>query len=133
MLDYGCGSGILAIAAGRLGAATLVGVDIDEQALSAARTNSAANGVSARYTDPAGLGIAQFDIVVANILSSPLKLLAPALLARVAPAGALVLSGVLERQATEVIAAYREVHPGIALAVTEVCDGWVCLAGWRHA
>jgi SAM-dependent methyltransferase len=133
VLDYGCGSGILAIAAGRLGAGTLVGVDVDDQALSAARANSAANGVSARYTDPAGLGIAQFDIVVANILSSPLKLLAPALLARVAPAGALVLSGVLERQAAEVIAAYREAQPGIALAVAEVCDGWVCLTGWRHA
>ena len=131
VLDYGCGSGILAIAAGRLGAATLVGVDIDEQALSAARANSAANGVSARYTDPAGLGTAQFDIVVANILSNPLKLLAPALLARVAPAGALVLSGVLERQAAEVIAAYREARSGVALAVTEVCDGWVCLSGWR--
>ena len=112
VLDYGCGSGILAIAAGRLGAGALVGVDVDEQALSAARANSAANGVSARYTDPAGLGIAQFDIVVANILSSPLKLLAPALLARVAPAGALVLSGVLERQAAEVIATYREARPG---------------------
>ena len=116
VLDYGCGSGILAIAAGRLGAGTLVGVDIDEQALSAARTNSAANDVSARYTDPAGLGSAQFDIVVANILSNPLKLLAPALLARVAPAGALVLSGVLERQAAEVIATYREADPTVALA-----------------
>jgi ribosomal protein L11 methyltransferase len=133
VLDYGCGSGILAIAAGRLGATTLVGVDIDEQALSAARTNSAANGVSARYTDPAGLGTAQFDIVVANILSNPLTLLAPALLARVAPAGALVLSGVLERQATEVIAAYRAADPAVALAVSEIGDGWVCLSGWRSA
>jgi len=133
VLDYGCGSGILAIAAGRLGAGTLVGVDIDEQALSAARSNSAANDVSARYTDPAGLGSAQFDIVVANILSNPLKLLAPALLARVAPAGALVLSGVLERQASDVIAAYRAADPAVALAVSEICDGWVCLSGWRSA
>jgi len=133
VLDYGCGSGILAIAAGRLGAGALVGVDIDEQALSAARANSAANGVSARYTDPARLGTAQFDIVMANILSSPLKLLAPALLARVAPAGALALSGVLERQAAEVIAAYREADPTVALAVSQVCDGWVCLSGWRSA
>jgi len=79
--------------------AILLGVDVDEQALAAARGNSAANGVTARYTDPAGLPPGTFDIVLANILSNPLKLLAPALLARVAPRGALVLSGVLERQA----------------------------------
>jgi len=131
VLDYGCGSGILAIAAGRLGAGTLVGVDLDEQALEAARVNSTANGVSARYTGPAGLAPGTFDVVVANILSNPLKLLAPALLARVAPAGALVLSGVLERQADEVIGSYRRADPAVPLSVWQASEGWVCLAGRR--
>jgi ribosomal protein L11 methyltransferase len=117
VLDYGCGSGILAIAAGKLGASTIIGVDVDEQALVAARDNSAANGVTARYTDPAGLPSGTFDIVLANILSNPLKLLAPALLARVAPGGALVLSGVLQRQAEEVIATYRASDPRVMLEV----------------
>ena len=131
VLDYGCGSGILSIAAGKLGAGTIVGVDVDEQALAAARANSTVNAVTARYTGPAGLAPGVFDIVVANILSNPLKLLAPALLARVAPGGALVLSGVLERQADEVIAAYRRVDAGLALRLWRADDGWVCLAGGR--
>jgi ribosomal protein L11 methyltransferase len=131
VLDYGCGSGILAIAAGRLGAGALVGVDVDEQALTAARLNSAANAVTARYTDPAGLGPGRFDIVIANILSNPLKVLAPALLARVAGGGALVLSGVLERQADEVLTAYREADPAVGLAAWRALEGWVCLAGRR--
>jgi ribosomal protein L11 methyltransferase len=133
VLDYGCGSGILAIAAGKLGAGTIVGVDIDEQALAAARANTTANAVAARYTGPAGLAPGLFDIVVANILSNPLKLLAPALLARVAPGGALVLSGVLERQANEVIAAYREADATVDLRVWQAADGWVCLTGRRAA
>ncbi len=133
VLDYGCGSGILAIAAVKLGAGTTVGVDLDEQALAAARANSEVNAVAARYTGPAGLAPGVFDIVVANILSNPLKLLAPALLARVAPGGALVLSGVLERQADEVIAAYREADAAVELRVWHASDGWVCLAGERAA
>lgn len=132
VLDYGCGSGILAIAAGRLGAGTIVGVDVDEQALTAARANSAVNAVAARYTGPAGLIPGVFDIVVANILSNPLKLLAPALLARVAPGGALVLSGVLERQADEVMAAYRDADAAVELRIWRAADGWVCLAGERQ-
>jgi ribosomal protein L11 methyltransferase len=133
VLDYGCGSGILAIAAGKLGAGALTGVDVDEQALAAARINSAANDVRARYTDPAGLPPGAFDIVLANILSNPLKLLAPALLARVASGGALVLSGVLERQAEEVMAAYRASDSGLVLSVWGVAEGWACLAGRRAA
>lgn len=131
VLDYGCGSGILAIAAGRLGAGALVGVDLDPQALEAARANSASNGVSARYTEPASLGAGTYDIVVANILSNPLKLLAPALLARVAPRGALVLSGVLERQADDVLAVYRGSDTGFHWQVWRALDGWACLAGRR--
>jgi len=131
VLDYGCGSGILAIAAGKLGATNIVGTDVDPQALAAARANSITNGVPASYTEPNSLAAGTFDIVLANILSNPLKLLAPALLARVAPLGALVLSGVLERQADEVVAAYRDVDPSLPIAVWRAEEGWVCLAGWR--
>jgi ribosomal protein L11 methyltransferase len=133
VLDYGCGSGILAIAAGLLGARHIVGVDVDAQALAAARDNSASNGVDARYTEPAGLAAGPFDIVLANILSNPLKLLAPALLARVGKGGALVLSGVLERQAEEVIAAYRQADADVPMSVWQVADGWACLTGRRLA
>ena len=131
VLDYGCGSGILAIAAGKLGAGRLTGVDIDAQALQAARANSKTNGVDADYTEPHSLHGPTWDIVLANILSNPLKLLAPALLSRVAPGGALVLSGVLERQSDEVIEAYRGADPGVALSVWAADEGWVCLAGRR--
>ncbi len=133
VLDYGCGSGILSIAAAKLGAGDTIGVDVDEQALEAARANAAANRVSARYTGPDNLHAGSFDIVVANILSNPLKLLAPALLARVAPRGALVLSGVLERQSDDVIATYKAVDPTVSLQVWRASEGWVCLAGTRTA
>jgi ribosomal protein L11 methyltransferase len=131
VLDYGCGSGILAIAAAKLGASQVNGTDIDPQALEAARANSSANGVQAQYTEPDALGAATWNVVVANILSNPLKLLAPALLARVAAGGALVLSGVLERQAGEVIDVYGRIDPRLRLAVWDRDEGWVCLAGQR--
>lgn len=133
VLDYGSGSGILSIAAAKLGAGETVGVDVDDQALQAARANADANHVTARYTGPDKLRAGSFDIVVANILSNPLKLLAPALLARVARGGALVLSGVLERQADDVIATYRAVDPRLPLQVWRASEGWVCLAGRRTA
>lgn len=132
VLDYGCGSGILAIAAAKLGAASVTGTDIDPQALQAAQSNSSANGVVARYTEPDALPHRTWDIVLANILSNPLKLLAPALLARVSPGGALVLSGVLARQADEVIEAYRAADPRVPLTVWDTDEGWVCLAGERR-
>jgi ribosomal protein L11 methyltransferase len=131
VLDYGCGSGILAIAAGKLGAGAITGTDIDAQALQAARANSNANAVDADYTEPDLLRAGTWDVVLANILSNPLKLLAPALVSRVAPGGALVLSGVLERQADEVIEAYRSAAPGVPLSVWNAEEGWVCLAGRR--
>ena len=131
VLDVGCGSGILAIAAAKLGAGHVTGTDIDPQALIAARANSEANGIAGHYTDPDALGPGTYDIVLANILANPLKLLAPALAARVGPAGSLVLSGVLERQADEVIATYRHAAPNVPLAVAGVDDGWVCLVGRR--
>jgi ribosomal protein L11 methyltransferase len=131
VLDYGCGSGILAVAAALLGAGEVLGTDIDPQAVEAARLNAEANGARARFVLPAALPAGSFDAVVANILSNPLKVLAPALLARVAPGGALVLSGVLERQAEEVIAAYALIDPTVPLAVWRADEGWVCLAGRR--
>ncbi|MEY3740281.1 MAG: hypothetical protein RLZZ192_957, partial [Pseudomonadota bacterium] len=106
VLDYGCGSGILAIAAAMLGSGPVIGVDIDDQAVQATRDNAIANGVTIQATLPDGLTEGQFDVVVANILSNPLKVLAPMLSGRVRPGGRLVLSGVLERQAQEVAQAY---------------------------
>jgi len=131
VLDYGCGSGVLAIAAAKLGAGDVTGTDIDEQALAAARANSERNSINARYTAPGRLPAGQFDVVLANILANPLRLLAPMLLARVAPGGALVLSGILQRQAGELIAAYAQADSAVPLAVWAIDDGWACLAGHR--
>jgi ribosomal protein L11 methyltransferase len=132
VLDYGCGSGILAIAAARLGAAWVLGTDVDPQALTVARSNAELNGVRCSFVEPDALGAEKFDAVVANILANPLKLLAPGLLARVAPGGQLVLSGILERQAEEMIESYRRHDPELPLTVAESADGWVCLAGRRR-
>jgi ribosomal protein L11 methyltransferase len=132
VLDYGCGSGILAMVAKKLGAADVVGVDIDPQAIDSARYNSERNHCEIAYFLPEAFsdnyGNATFDVVVANILSNPLKLMAPMLSGRVASGGSLVLSGVLARQAEEVIAAYA---PFIQLSVWAEHEGWVALAGRR--
>lgn len=126
VLDYGCGSGILAIAARKLGAGLVQAVDIDEQAVQSTRYNAEVNGVELSAMLPDALPPGASDVVVANILSNPLKVLAPMLAARVAQGGWLVLSGVLSRQAEEVSAAYR---PWLALTVWREREGWVCLAG----
>lgn len=131
VLDYGCGSGILAMVAKKLGAQTVVGVDIDPQAIESAGLNAERNQCEIEYFLPdtfatSAHATAKFDIVVANILSSPLKLMAPMLSSRVAAGGALILSGVLARQAEEVAAAYA---PFIALGVWAEQDGWVALHG----
>ena len=131
VLDYGCGTGILAIGAKKLGAAEVCGTDIDPQAVEAARDNAIRNDVEAQFWLPADMPEGTFSIVVANILANPLKLLAPALLGRVAAHGALVLSGVLARQADEVIAVYKAADPTLVLSVWREEDGWVCLAGRR--
>ncbi|GAB4474080.1 MAG: 50S ribosomal protein L11 methyltransferase [Burkholderiaceae bacterium] len=131
VLDYGCGSGILAIAAAKLGAGRVVGTDLDPQALAAARENSVNNAVTADYTAPDRVPAGRFDLVLANILSNPLKILAPALLARVAPGGSLVLSGILERQAQELIDIYAAVDARVPLRVWATDEGWVCLTGTR--
>ena len=126
VLDYGCGSGILAIAAAMLGACAVTGVDIDEQAVQSTRDNAQVNRVELRSLLPDDLVEGCFDVVVANILSNPLKVLAPMLAGRVRSGGQLILSGVLERQAEEVAAAYAEWLP---LSVWQAREGWVCLAG----
>ena len=134
VLDYGCGSGILAMVAKKLGAGDVAGVDIDPQAIESARENAARNNCEIDYYLPDDFAVSakaqhasgRFDTVVANILSSPLKLMAPMLAGRVAPGGALILSGVLARQAEEVAAAYA---PFIKLGVWAEQDGWVALHG----
>ncbi|MBB3120538.1 50S ribosomal protein L11 methyltransferase [Pseudoduganella violacea] len=132
VLDYGCGSGILAMVARKLGANPVAGVDIDPQAIESARDNAQRNQVAdiAFFLPDEFAKSAhaeqRFDVVVANILSSPLKLMAPMLSGRVADGGALILSGVLARQAEEVAAAYA---PFIKLGVWAEQDGWVALHG----
>lgn len=128
LLDYGCGSGILAIAAARLGADDVLGVDIDPQAVSAAISNAERNEVTARFDDSAKEIKGQFDVVVANILSNPLKALAPAICSHVRSGGKLALSGILAEQAEELIAVYA---PYIPLAIADTREGWVCLAGQK--
>jgi len=133
VLDYGCGTGILAIAAAKLGAANVTGTDIDPQAVESAAFNAEHNEVTAKFVLPGDLPADRYSLVVANILSNPLKVLAPALLGRVAPGGRLVLSGVLARQAEEVIEVYRKTDPNVELSVWREEDGWVCIAGQRQA
>jgi ribosomal protein L11 methyltransferase len=130
LIDYGSGSGILAIAAKKLGAGAVVGTDIDEQAILAARTNAADNDVDIPFTSSKTFSAEPADVVIANILSNPLKVLAPLLTALVRPSGRLVLSGILERQWEEVAAAYA---PAIVLEKWASDAGWVCLVGRARA
>lgn len=127
VLDYGCGSGILAIGAAKFGATDIDAVDIDEAAVESTRLNAEANGVSvnAGLPDKAG-GL--YAIVLANILATPLKVLAPLLCAHVAQGGSLVLAGILERQADELKAAYS---PFLALDVSDCEDGWILMTATR--
>ena len=128
VLDYGCGSGILAILAARCGGTPVTGIDIDPRAVDAARANSVRNRVAVTYGLPVECPAGRFDIVVANILSNPLKVIASLLCAKVGPGGRLALSGILGRQAEDVAAAYA---PWLAMEIWRECDGWVCLAGQR--
>lgn len=128
VLDYGCGSGILGIAAARLGAGPVLGVDIDEKALDAARDNAERNHVEMLLAHTSKPLLASFDLVVANILTNPLCVLAPLLSGRVGERGRIALSGVLESQAQQVIGVYR---PYIDLKVGAVVDGWARLEGVR--
>lgn len=128
VLDYGCGSGILAIAAMKLGAGNAVGVDIDPQAVVASRDNAAANGVKARFFTPDAAPQGQYDVVVANILTNPLRALAPLLAAAVRPGGHIVLSGILAKQCDEIMRLYAQ---WFAFSPAVIEDGWCCLSGCK--
>ena len=128
VLDYGCGSGILAIAAVRLGARSVTGVDIDPQAVRASRDNAERNGVAAQFHDADTAQPEPADVVVANILSNPLKVLAPLLADLVVPGGRIVLSGILEGQGQDVADCYR---PWFELDPFSTLEGWVRVTGRR--
>jgi ribosomal protein L11 methyltransferase len=129
VLDYGCGSGILAIAAMKLGAARARGVDIDGQALLAARRNAIHNQVEASFHNAAGAVRQPAQIVVANILARPLIVLAPLLARLTAPRGRAALAGLLEEQAQEVSEAYRQ---WFDFDAPEHDEGWVLLSATRR-
>lgn len=126
VLDYGCGSGILAIAALKLGAASAIGVDVDAQAVQASRDNATANHVEADFYLPDGVALEQYDVVVANILTNPLRALAPLLAGATRTGGRIVLSGILAEQADEVMRIYGQ---WFKLAPAIIEDGWCCLSG----
>ncbi len=129
VLDYGCGSGILAIAALKLGASSAIGVDVEAQAVQASRDNAAANHVAAKFYLPDAAPRQETDIVVANILTNPLKLLAPLLAGATRPGGQIVLSGILSAQAEDVMKVYAQ---WFNLKPPVMEDGWVCLSGIKR-
>ncbi|PVE06830.1 50S ribosomal protein L11 methyltransferase [Limnohabitans sp. Rim28] len=129
VLDYGCGSGILAIGAAKYGATDIDAVDIDEAAVTATELNAVANHVVLRAGLP-DKAQGQYQTVLANILATPLRVLAPLLCAHVAAGGSLVLAGILERQADELKAAYA---PWILLEVSDTQDGWILMTGVSQA
>lgn len=123
VLDYGCGSGILAIGAAKYGAGSLDAVDIDEAAVQSTQINAQANHVQLNAGFPE-LAKGTYDTVLANILATPLKVLAPLLCAHVAAGGNLVLAGILDRQADELKAAYA---PWVELQVADTQEGWILM------
>ena len=128
VLDFGCGSGILAIAAAKLGVGNVTAVDIDPIAVDTARRNAADNQVSIQTHHADADLTGPFDLVMANILAQPLKVLAPALTRLTRPRGALLLSGILARQADEILMAYTPfAHHLGGLNVLAERDGWVCI------
>ncbi|MDR1850186.1 MAG: 50S ribosomal protein L11 methyltransferase [Zoogloeaceae bacterium] len=129
LLDYGCGSGILAIVAAKLGAMPVHGLDIDPQAVFAARVNAQKNAVDIQVTETSESLLPRYDLVVANILANPLRLLAPAISARLRPGGRLALSGLLPEQA-ETIAEFYSAW--ILFDQSNEREGWVCLSGQKR-
>lgn len=129
VLDYGCGSGILAIAAAKFGAGDIAGVDVDPQALVATRENATANGATIRTALPEDLPAHRYDVVLANILAGPLIQLASRLAAHVRPGGWIALAGILESQARDVIDAYAD---DFDLAVGAAEEGWALVEGGRR-
>jgi len=126
-LDYGCGSGILAIAAKKYGASSVDAVDIDVAAATSSEENAKANQVVLNIGLP-NLASGRYETVVANILASPLKVLAPLLTAHVEMNGRLILAGILERQADELKEAYS---PYVALDVADTMDGWILMTAQK--
>lgn len=124
-VDYGCGSGVLAIAAARFGAREIDAVDVDPAAIETTRANARANGVALRAGMPNEIS-GRYQLVLANILAAPLKLLAPLLSSLVDDGGALVLAGILDRQVDELRAAYA---PWLALQASAHEEGWALLVG----
>jgi ribosomal protein L11 methyltransferase len=128
-LDYGCGSGILAIGAALHGADNIDAVDIDAAAVESTLANARDNGVTLN-SGPPDRAHGAYGLVLANILATPLKLLAPVLCAHVGAGGDLVLAGILERQAAEMTASYA---PWLKLQATDVEDGWILMTARRDA
>ena len=128
VLDYGCGSGILGIAALKLGAASATGVDVDPLALEAARYNSSRNGVTLAVQDAQRELAGAFRVTVANILANPLRMLAPVIASHTLPQGRIALAGILAEQADAVISAYA---PWAAMTVTASDGPWVLVSGPR--
>jgi ribosomal protein L11 methyltransferase len=129
VLDYGCGSGILAIAAKKLGAGVVVGSDVDAQAITSSRDNAERNQTQAAFYLPDALPLGEFDVLVANILTNPLKALMPLLAGRVRTGGRIALSGILAEQADEVMEIYNAAFD-MRLWATD--EGWVCLTGVKR-
>ena len=129
VLDYGCGSGILAIAAAKLGAASVDAVDVDVQAVETTAMNARLNQVEVRAFAPESLPTTSYDLVLSNILFQPLVVLAPLLAARTARGGRIALAGILEAQAAELITAYAEWFDAAAAAHE---DGWALVTGVRR-
>jgi ribosomal protein L11 methyltransferase len=125
VLDYGCGSGILAIGAAMLGAASVDAVDIDPDAVTAAQANALTNQVDLNLGLPE-VAVGVYPLVVANILAAPLKVLAPLLCSHVETGGSLLLAGILERQIMDIQAAYQ---PYLNLQVADTQEGWVLMRG----
>ena len=130
VLDYGCGSGILAITAAKLGASKVVGVDIDKQAIRASHDNAAQNQVNIEVYLPDEQPEGQFDVVVANILANPLRMLGQMLAGRVKTDGQIVLSGILAEQVEEISALYQQ---WFDMKPATIQDGWACLFGIKRA
>ena len=129
VLDYGCGSGILAIAALKLGAGSAAGVDIDEQAIRASNDNAAQNNVNAQFHLPDSLPAGQFDVVVANILANPLRMLGEMLAGRTKQGGRIVLSGLLDEQVEELSEIYGQ---WFDIDPAQIEEGWARLSGVKR-
>ncbi|PSJ79589.1 50S ribosomal protein L11 methyltransferase [Neisseria iguanae] len=129
VLDYGCGSGILAIAALKLGAGLAVGVDIDNQAIRASKANADQNNVQARFYLPDAVPKGQFDVVVANILANPLRMLGEMLAGRTQSGGRIILSGLLDEQVEELSEIYSQ---WFDIEPAEIEEGWARLSGVKR-